>query len=110
MLAERRAGLSQFEDIPFPGHDFTVYELKQALEQSTGQSLQIDKFPWAMIWLLSPFWNLAYEMLEMRGLWETSHRLGGEKFRKLLPAFEATELEEVMCCSFPRELQAPLRA
>ena len=103
-LAAMRDQLAPFEDIPFPGHHFTINELKSSLEQSTGQAFEIDDFPWTMLWLLSPIWKLAYEMLEMRGLWETSHRLGSEKFQRLLPAFEATGLNEVMRCSLPESM------
>ena len=104
-LAEKRHELAAFEDIPFPGHDFTVNELKASLEKSTGRKYSIDNFPWAIMWLLSPVWTLAREMLEMRGSWETSHQLCGKKFRRLLPAFQASALDEVMRCSLP----APMR-
>ncbi len=109
-LSSLRDQLQPFEDIPFPGHDFTINELKRALEQSTGQSFTIDKFPWAILWWLSPFWKLAYEMQEMRGLWETSHRLGGDKFRRLLPQFQATDLDEVMRCSLPESMRSGVLA
>lgn len=104
-LADKREQLDNFEDIPFPGHDFTVNELKATLEKSTGIQFKIDNFPWAMLRLLSPFWNLAREMMEMRGLWETSHSLCEKKFRQLLPAFQATDINEVMLCSLPAAMR-----
>jgi len=103
-LAEKRTELESFEDVPFPGHHFTVNELKTEVERSTGQSFTIDDFPWPVLRLLSPLWNLAYEMLEMRGLWETSHRLCSNRFNELLPQFRAANLNTVMCCSLPPEL------
>jgi len=104
-LADMRDALNQYEDIPFPGHDFTVSELKQALEKRTSRAFKIDNFPWLILRLLSPFWRLAYEMQEMRGLWQTSHTLGGEKFSRLLPDFKATDLQTVMLCSLPDPLK-----
>jgi len=103
-LAEKKDQLQPFEDIPFPGHDFTVNELKTQLQSMTGKTFKIENFPWLAIRLLSPFWRLAYEMLEMRGQWETSHQLGAEKFQRLLPEFRATDLAEVMACSVPSGL------
>ena len=100
-IAEKREQLQQFEDIPFPGHAFTVRELQTALQESTGNQFNVDNFPWTMLRILSPFWNLASEMLEMRGLWETSHSLCGKKFQQLLPNFQATNTIEVMQCSLP---------
>lgn len=107
-LSEKSIDLNGFEDVPFPGHDFTVNELKTELENTTGLKFKIDNFPWTILWLLSPVWNLAFEMLEMRGLWETSHRLCGKRFNQLLPQFNATDLSKVMHCSLPAELQTPI--
>ena len=104
-LAEMRTDLNGFEDIPFPGHHFTVNELKTELESATGQTFLIDNFPWTTLRLLSPFWNLAYEMLEMRGLWETSHQLCAKRFSELLPQFVATDQSTVMSCSLPTDMQ-----
>jgi len=107
-LSEIRNGLGNFEDIPFPGHAFTINELKATLEQTTGHIFKIDNFPWAMLHLLSPVWNLAYQMLEMRGLWETSHSMCGARFSQLLPEFQATDLSTVMQCSLPLQLRSSM--
>jgi len=104
-LAEKRAELASFEDIPFPGHSFTVLELQDALQDHLGRSIKITGFPWWMFTLLAPVWELAREMNEMRYLWNTSHQLSGEKFNRLLPDFVPTDLRRVMFASLPDDIQ-----
>ncbi len=64
MLAEQRAALDSFADIPFPGHTFTITELRAELEQALDQTLRVTAFPWWMMRLFSPFWELARELGE----------------------------------------------
>jgi nucleoside-diphosphate-sugar epimerase len=96
LLAEKRAELARFEDIPFPGHSFSVEQLRAFLAQELGRSLSLSKFPWWAVSLTAPFWELGREMLEMRYLWNTPHTLSAEKLTRLLPGFRATDLHEVM--------------
>ncbi len=104
-LAEKRAELASFEDIPFPGHSFSVLELQDALQDHLGRSIKITGFPWRMFTMLAPFWELAREMNEMRYLWNTSHQLSGEKFNRLLPEFVPTDMRRVMLASLPNDMQ-----
>ncbi|MGR3497575.1 MAG: NAD-dependent epimerase/dehydratase family protein [Limimaricola soesokkakensis] len=96
MLAERRDTLERFEDVPFPGHAFTAHELKAELEGATGRTLRFARFPWWAMTLLSPVWELARELREMRYLWNTPHSLSPEKLAQLLPEFRPTELRQVV--------------
>lgn len=95
-LAERCSTLSVFEDIPFPGHAFSAEQLRVFLSEELDRPLEFSKLPWWFFSLLSPFWELSREMLEMRYLWNTPHTLSGEKFGRLLPSFRATPLDQVM--------------
>ena len=104
-LAEKRAELARFEDIPFPGHSFTVLELRETLQKHLGRSIKIKKLPWRMFTVLAPFWELAREMNEMRYLWNTSHQLCGEKLDRLLPNFVPTDMRRVMFVSLPNDMQ-----
>jgi nucleoside-diphosphate-sugar epimerase len=104
-LAEMRDRLARFEDIPFPGHSFTMTALKTTLEAHLGHSLKISHFPWGVMRLAAPFWELARELGEMRYLWQTPHQLSPSKFEKLLPEFEATLLTQVMLASLPAEMR-----
>lgn len=104
MLADRRSQLSAFEDIPFPGHSFTANDLKAELEATMGRPLRIAGFPWGLMRVLGPVWELARELTEMRYLWNTGHSLSGEKLTRLLPGFRATDLPTVMRAGLPRDI------
>jgi nucleoside-diphosphate-sugar epimerase len=103
-LAEMRAELQPFEDVPFPGHAFTADELREFLSAHLGRPVAITSFPWWVFTLAAPFWELAREMLEMRYLWSTSHTLSGQKLARLLPDFRPTSLREVLVGSLPPAL------
>lgn len=104
MLAEKRAALTQWEDVPFPGHSFTNLQLLECLQKATGKAIRISHFPWWMMTLASPVWELAREMLEMRYQYGMSHQLGASKFERLLPEFRPTDLEQVMLCGLPSDI------
>lgn len=96
MLAEKRATLAQFEDVPFPGHAFTTADLHRCVQSHVNRPVKITQFPWWLMTMLSPFWELAGEMREMRYLYAMPHSIGSDKFNRLLPGFHATDLEDVM--------------
>ena len=96
LLAEMRENLALYEDIPFPGHAFTTTELRDHLARKLNRDLKINKFPWWMMTMLSPFWELARELREMRYLFAMSYQISGEKFARLVPEFRATDLATVM--------------
>jgi nucleoside-diphosphate-sugar epimerase len=95
-LAEIRDSLGHFEDIPMPGLTFSHKELVERLTAMTGERYRVKRFPWLMMRLAAPFWELAREMLDMRALYDTPHRLGSAKFDRLLPGFGATSLDDVL--------------
>ena len=105
LLAERRSTLNDFEDVPFPGHGFTAEDLRRFLSEELGRPLRFTTFPWWAMSIASPFWELAREMLEMRYLWNVSHRLAGTKLARLRPDFEPTPLAEVLRGAIPPELR-----
>ncbi|SDG00533.1 NAD-dependent epimerase/dehydratase family protein [Sulfitobacter delicatus] len=104
MLAEKRDSLATFEDVPFPGHAFTAEDLRHALEGIMGQHLKFKRFPWWAMALLSPVWELAQELSEMRYLYNTAHRLCSKKFDALLPDFRPTETLTVMRSGLPKDI------
>jgi nucleoside-diphosphate-sugar epimerase len=95
-LAEIKDQLAPFEDIPFPGHNFTLEQLRTFLSARLGRPLGIARFPWWVMTLASPFWELARELREMRYLWDLSCTLSAEKCSRILPDFRATPLSEVL--------------
>ncbi len=104
LLAEKRDRLARFEDIPFPGHSFSVHELHDLLAVMLGRKLRIVGFPWWLMRLGAPFWELARELNEMRYLHNTSHSLAPDKFDRLLPGFEATPLPVAIAASLPSDI------
>lgn len=103
-LAEMRDRLARFEDVPFPGHAFSVKELRSTLEVELHRSLRLSRFPWWAMRLAAPFWELARELLEMRYLWSLPHWLSDEKFNRLLPGFQPTDMREVMLAGLPPKI------
>ena len=105
-LAEKRAELATYEDIPFPGHAFTVDELRRGLEAELGRDLRLASFPWWLLRLAAPVWELARELSEMRYLWNTPHTLSPLRLNALLPNFEPTPLQEVFRAALPADLRS----
>ena len=104
-LSERRAGLEVFEDIPFPGHSFTLNDLRDRLETMLGRPVRIVRFPWTLFRLASPFWELARELTEMRYLFDTQHSLSGRRLNALLPNFRMTGIDQVVWAALPADLR-----
>jgi len=71
-LAEMRADLQDFEDIPFPGHAFSALDLQRQLQNTLQRKIKLAGFPWLVMTIAAPFWELARELKEMRYLWSTS--------------------------------------
>ncbi len=90
-LAEKREQLGRFEDISFPGFNWTGSELALALSQALGRDVGARKMAWWPVWLAQPFWSEARYLLEMRYLWDVPHCLDGSRFKTLLPDFQATD-------------------
>lgn len=105
MLAERRAELARFEDIPFPGHSFSMVQLQAHLAAVLGRSLRMRRFPWILFRVTAPVWELAREMLEMRYLYSMPHTLSGDRFARLLPEFEPSSLAEAMEAGLPPQVR-----
>jgi nucleoside-diphosphate-sugar epimerase len=103
-LAEKRSELARIEDIPFPGHAFTIRELQSTIEEALGRPVKLVLFPWTLMRLLSPFWELARELTEMRYIWSTSHSLSPVKFERLLPDFRPTPMQEVLLAGLPADI------
>lgn len=95
-LSDMRHSLGGFEDIPFAGHTFSADQLRNALQDLTGQQIRFARFPWLAIRLLSPAWELARELTEMRYLYNLDHALDGARLSELLPDFRDTPLKDVL--------------
>lgn len=95
-LAEQRATLPGFADVPFAGYALTMEEVAARLEALTGRKMKLSRFTWWVMRLAGPFWELARELTEMRYLFDTSHALDPAPLAKLLPNLRMTPLDEVL--------------
>lgn len=96
LLAQKRSELGQFTDLNLGGANFTINELCQTLSKATGRHLSLNRFPWPLLRLASPFWELARELLEMRYLWEVPHELAQDRLLKLLPDYTPTPKQQII--------------
>jgi nucleoside-diphosphate-sugar epimerase len=95
-LADRRATLPAFADIPFAGHALSMEEVADHLARLTGRQMRVIPFIWWFMRLAGPFWELARELNEMRYLYDTQHALDPAPLSRLLPDFRVTPLDEVL--------------
>lgn len=99
--AERRLALPTYTDVPFPGHTFSAQDLRAELETQGYGPLKITRFPWWVMTVAAPFWELAREFREMRYLYNHAHSLDGELFDTLLPDFQKTKFSKVILAEMP---------
>lgn len=95
-LAEKRSELGAFTDMPYAGYTLSINGLKAHLEQLMGRQLRVGNFPWWLMTLASPVWEMARELREMRYLYDHSHALDAAPLAKVLPDFRFTPLEVVL--------------
>lgn len=96
VLAEKRAELPRYCDIPFPGFTLSGDQLAQALTRTTGRPVAIRRMAWWPLSLLRPIWPMARHLIEMRYLWNTAHSLDGASFDSWLPGFTHTDLDNAL--------------
>ncbi len=89
-LAERRADLPAFADIPFPGLAPTGDEMIAGLKRALGRGFRVARFPWPLVRLGAPFNPMYRELAEMRYLWDVPHRLDPAPLAAALPDFAPT--------------------
>jgi nucleoside-diphosphate-sugar epimerase len=116
LAAERRADLSVFETLHFPGHAPTGRGLLECMERSArrvgllGQraSLRRGGMPWTVLRVAGLVVPMYRELAEMRYLWNVPHRLAGERLASLVGAVPTTPLDDAMDATL-RELFASRR-
>ncbi|WP_282077531.1 hypothetical protein [Epibacterium ulvae] len=72
-LAQKRKGLSQFEDVPLAGHTLTTLTIKSEIERIQEREVKCVQFPWWVFKVSAPVCELARELSEIRYLWSTDH-------------------------------------
>ncbi|MBI1169785.1 epimerase [bacterium] len=105
-LAEKRADLPAFTDMPFAGYTLSMEDLKARLERLMGQRLKFTAFAWWQMTLAAPFWELARELREMRYLYDLPHALDPAPLAAVLPEFRPTPLDTVLAAHVSRLVPA----
>jgi nucleoside-diphosphate-sugar epimerase len=100
-LAERRADLPSFADIPFAGLTLSFNDMRAGFERLTGRPVAMGRFGWWQMRLLAPLWELARELLEMRYLYETPHSLDPAQLTALVPGFRGVDFDTVLRSHLP---------
>ena len=95
-LAGKRDAFAPFASFGFEGFSITGAELQEAVAQAVGHSVKQGRFPWGLLRVLGLFSPLMREVVEMRYLWDTPHRIDGRALREALPDFAPTPLETAM--------------
>lgn len=96
MLAAKRDTLPPYASFGFEGYSLTGEELKAAVSLVVGRPLKLGKIPWFVIRMMGVFSKELRELMEMRYLWDTPHRLDPAPLRAVLPDFTLTPLEVAM--------------
>ncbi|MBB3993440.1 nucleoside-diphosphate-sugar epimerase [Sulfitobacter undariae] len=104
-LAEKRDTFAPFVSFGFEGYSLTGTQLKDAVAQAVGRSLTVGQIPWWLLRVMSVFSPMMREVLEMRYLWNTPHRVDGSALHATLPDFIPTPLAEAMA-----DVMAPSRS
>jgi nucleoside-diphosphate-sugar epimerase len=94
-LSEKRDALGQYEDIPMPDLAMSIEELADLIAQVSGKPMKVVAFPWWIMRITAPVWELARELVEMRYLWNHDHALGGTRLANVLPDFQSTPLASI---------------
>ena len=95
-LAERRADLPRFADIPFEGYTLTGRDMARAMEEVLARPLKVRQMNWTPLRLLATVWPLASCLVEMRYLWNHPHRLKGDRLAAIAPELRATPLQDAL--------------
>lgn len=95
-LAEARATLPGFTDLPFAGFTLSADDIAARIAALTASPVKLGGFPWWAMTLTAPFWELARELREMRYLYDHAHALDPAPLQALFPDFRATPLDVVL--------------
>ncbi len=103
-LAEIRADLPRFADVPFAGYTLSGEDLRAGLERVTSKPVRLNRMSWLPLQLARPVWPMARSLIEMRYLWQTPHWLDGSLFNRFCPDFAATPLDRALTAAIPAGL------
>ncbi|MEH6647052.1 NAD-dependent epimerase/dehydratase family protein [Sulfitobacter sp.] len=109
LLAEKRDTLDPFTKLGFEGYSLTGAELQAAVSDAVGRPLKTGGIPWLLLRVMGLFNPVVREVIEMRYLWNTPHRVDGSALRDLLPRFVPTPLPAAMAEIFSSQRNHAVR-
>jgi nucleoside-diphosphate-sugar epimerase len=97
-LAAIEAQLAETEVVNFRGHWLEDgREMVQAIRRAAGRpDLPVNAFPWWLLYLSAPVYDLSRQVLEMRYLWQRPFALDNTKLISLIGAEPHTPLDEAV--------------
>lgn len=97
-LVEREDGLPAFEVFHFGGHWFEHGgDMADAIRRAAGMpGAPLRRFPWAGVYLASPFVTMFRELIEMRYLWKIPVRLDNARLVAFLGEEPHTPLDRAL--------------
>lgn len=100
LLAQKRTELPCFARYGFEGFSLTGEQLRTAVAAAVGKPLKPATIPWPLLRVIGVVNPVLREVIEMRYLWDTPHRIDGTALRAALPDFVPTPLSEAMASIF----------
>lgn len=107
-LAEKRAELAVFEDVPYPGLTLTGKQMGDIIERIVDGPLRRKSMPWLLIRLLNPFVALMRYLTAMRYLWLQPHKLDSAKLNRLLPDHRDSPAQAALTAAIAPLLDIPM--
>lgn len=95
-LANRKDTLGVFEDVGFPGFTLSGEDFGRAIRDTLDRPITVKQMAWWPLILASPFWAEGRNLIEMRYLWDTPHRIDAARFEELVPDFNATQITDAL--------------
>ncbi|MEQ9693110.1 epimerase [Shimia sp. SDUM112013] len=107
LLAEKRRELEVFHEVNFPGYTLSGQDIATLIAQVTDAKIRLKQMSWLPIRLAAPVWPLGRCLLEMRYLWDTSHRLESTCFDVVLQGFRHTPAIQAVACAIAHVTPVP---
>lgn len=95
-LAAKRHSFAPFSSFGFEGFSITGAQLQTAVARAVGRPIKQGWFPWPILRVMAVVSPLMREVMEMRYLWNTPHRIDGSALRSVLPDLVPTPLDIAM--------------
>jgi len=96
-LLEKSEQLPDFNVFHFRGYQASINDIAEEIQNTSGKTVRIKKFPWWFIKLAAPFFTLFRGLLEMSYLWKTEVNLSDKKLRQLLGNnYQVTDLRTAL--------------